>query len=165
MNQHSKVDKCTVACEVIEHRLSALWSAIDAVDAKTNITLGFASTIVVIIAGFYSLEVRAWPTASLVLFGLALVSYILLVIFSLLSYRIRGWSYRPDPSTLISHCLNDRYSMVDIKHWVADECKVAIDTNSQMLNKKSSLTNWALVVFAIETILLVSGLTYGLLVS
>lgn len=52
MNEHDQADKCTVAYEVVEHRLSALWSAIDAVDAKTNIILGFASTIVVIIAGF-----------------------------------------------------------------------------------------------------------------
>ena len=165
MNEQDQVDKCTVAYEVVGHRLSGLWSAIDAVDAKTNITLGFASTIVVIIAGFYSLEVRAWPAPSLVLFGLALIAYILLVVLSLLSYRIRGWSYRPDPSTLIKHCLDDRYSTADIKHWVAEECRTALDANNQILNKKASLTNCVLIVLALETILLVSGLAYGLLVS
>jgi len=45
LNEQAQVDKCTVAYEVVGHRLSGLWSAIDAVDAKTNITLGFASII------------------------------------------------------------------------------------------------------------------------
>lgn len=35
--------KFTTACEVIEHRLDILWNAIDAVDTKTNVILGFAS--------------------------------------------------------------------------------------------------------------------------
>ena len=165
MNEHDQADKYTVAYEVVEHRLSAQWSTIDAVDAKTNIILGFASTIVVIIAGFYSLGIRTWPVPSLVLFGLALIAYILLVVLGLLSYRIITWSYRPKPSDLIEHCKGHRYSTADIKHWVAEECRTALDANNQTLNKKSSLTNWVLILFAVETILLVSGLTYGLLVS
>ncbi len=165
MNEHDQVDKLTIACEVTERRLTALWSAIDAVDTKTNITLGFASTIVVIIAGFYSFEPRIWPIPSVVLFGVALITYIILVVLSVLSYRIRGWSYRPDPGTLITHCQNNDCSVADMKHWVADECRVACYDNLKMLVRKSNLTNWVLITFAMETIFLVSGLAYGLLVS
>lgn len=162
MSKNDEMDKFTIAYEVVERRLAALWDAIDAVDTKTNISLGFASTIVVIIAGFYSLESRVWPIPSLVLFGLALTAYIILVFLSVLSYRVREWSYRPDPDTLITHCQDDGCEIIDMKRWVADECRAACYDNARMLRRKSALTNWVLIVFATETILLVSGLIYGL---
>jgi len=102
--------KLALACEVIEHRLTAIWSAVDAIDTKTNIALGFASTILVLLAGFYALGSREWPLPSLVLFGLALVAYIVVVVLSLLAYRTKAWSYRPDMSTLLQHCKDQKYS-------------------------------------------------------
>jgi len=97
-------DKFTIACQVIEHRLDTIWNAISAIDTKTNVILGFASFVLTILAGFFSLEPSKWQALSLVLFFLALLSYIVLVIVSILSYRIRGWSYRPNPVTLVEHC-------------------------------------------------------------
>lgn len=156
--------KFTIACEVIEHRLAILWNAIDAIDTKTNVILGFASVILVILVGFFSLEPSKWQVPSLVVFFLALLSYIMLVIVSILSYRIRGWSYRPDPATLIKHCEDNNYSADDIREWVASECKSACCDNLAMLRRKSELTNLVLYVFAAETMLLAFGLAYTLII-
>jgi len=156
------IEKLSMAYEVVEHRLTALWSAIDAVDTKTNIILGFASAVLVFLAGFYSWGDKEWPLPSLVLFCLTLAAYLTVVILSTLSYRIKEWSYRPDPSTLISHCQDENCSVPDMKRWIADECKLAIDNNLINLTKKARLTNWALKIFAVETILLAAGLIYAM---
>ena len=156
--------KFTTAYEIIEHRLSVIWNAIDAVDTKTNIVLGFASVILVILAGFFSLEPSKWQTLSLVLFFLALLSYIALVTVSILSYRIRGWSYKPNPATLIEHCQDNNYSPDDVRAWVATECKSACYDNLIMLEKKSELTNRVIYLFAAETVLLAVGLGYTLVI-
>ena len=157
--------KLTMACEVVEHRLTALWSAVDAIDTKLNIALGFASTILVLLAGFYSLGSRTWPLSSLVLFGLALVAYIVLAVLSIKAYRVKAWSYRPDIDTLLQHCKDKKYSVADIKQWVADECNKSCYDNLDKLNKKATLTNRVLVTLAVETILLASGLAYALFVG
>ena len=154
-------EKLSIACEVVERRLTAIWSAVDAVDTKTNIALGFASAILVLLAGFYSLGPSAWPLLSLVLFSLALVAYIALVILSVLAYTVRAWSYRPDPSTLVQHCKDKEYCIADIKQWVADECKLSCYNNLEKLNKKATLTNWVLGILALQTILIVFGLAYA----
>ncbi len=155
-------EKFTTAYEVVEHRLTALWNAIDAIDTKTHIVIGFASVILVVLGGFYSLEPGAWPHLSLILFATALLSYIVLVVLGVLSYRIRGWSYKPDPATLLQHCEDETCSTSDMKRWVVNECKLACYDNLEKLKKKSTLTNWVLRTFAAETILLVSGLAYAL---
>jgi hypothetical protein len=156
--------KFTIACEVIEHRLDILWNAIDAIDTKTNVILGFASVVLTILAGFFSLEPSKWQALSLFLFFLALLSYIALVIVSILSYRIRGWSYRPNPATLIEHCQDNNYSADDVRAWVASECKSACYDNLAMLKKKSELTNLVIYLFAAETVLLAFGLAYTLII-
>lgn len=156
--------KFTTACEVIEHRLDILWNAIDAVDTKTNVILGFASVVLVILAGFFSVEPSKWQGTSLVLFLLALSSYIALVILSILSYKVRGWSYRPDPATLIEHCQDNNCSSDDIRAWVTSECKSACYDNLAMLKKKSKLTNLVIYLFAAETVLLAFGLAYTLII-
>jgi hypothetical protein len=156
--------KFTTACEVIEHRLAIIWNAIDAIDTKTNVILGFASVVVVVLVGFFSLEPSKWQAPSVVLFFLALLSYIILVIVSILSYRIRGWSYRPDPTTLIKHCQDKASSAHDIREWVVSECQSACFTNLAMLREKSKLTNLVLYLFAAETVLLAFGLAYNLVV-
>lgn len=158
-------DKLTTAHEVIEHRLTALWKAIDTIDTKTNIILGFASTILVILAGFYSLGTKAWPALSIVLFVIALAAYITLLILSIFSYRIRDWSYRPDANTLIEHSQDRKYNKADIEGWVATECMSACYANLGMLKTKSRLTNWVLYAFAVETVTLTSGLAYGLFIG
>lgn len=155
-------DKLTIACEFIERRLTAIWSAIDAVDTKINIALGFASTILVLLAGFYSLGPSTWPLLSLILFGLASVAYIVLAILSVLVYMVRAWSYRPDPSTLVQHCKDKGYCIADIKQWAADECKSSCYDNLEKLNKKATLTNWVLGILALQTILIVFGLVYAI---
>jgi len=156
--------KFTSAYEIIEHRLTVLWNAIDAIDTKTNIILGFASGILVILVGFFSLEPGKWQAPSLVLFFLALLSYVILVIVSILSYRIREWSYRPDPATLIKHCQDNTCSADDIREWVINECESACSNNLAMLQEKSKLTNLVLYLFAAETVLLAFGLAYTLII-
>jgi len=158
-------DKLTIACEVIEHRLSVLWSAIDSVDTKINIALGFASAILGLLAGFYALENRVWPSPSLVLFGLATVAYVALAILSIMAYRVKAWSYRPDVNTLLQHCEDKKYEISQIKKWVASECNNSCYDNLNKLRKKATLTNWVLVILIVETILLTSGLTYALFMT
>jgi hypothetical protein len=165
LKQKQLEDKLTIACEVIENRLAALWSAIDSIDTKINIALGFASAILGLLAGFYALENRDWPLLSLILFGLATVAYILLAILSILAYRVKGWSYRPDVRTLLKHCENEKYDIVQIKRWVAKECNTSFYTNLKNLGKKATLTNCVLIILVVETILLTSGLTYALIVG
>jgi hypothetical protein len=156
--------KFTTACEIIEHRLTILWNAIDAIDTKTNIILGFASVVLVVLVGFFSLEPGKWQALSLVLFSLALLSYVILVIVSILSYRIRGWSYRPDPATLIGHCQDNNYSADDIRKWVVSECESSCSDNLAMLQEKSKQTNRVLYLFVAETVLLAFGLAYTLII-
>ena len=156
--------KFTIACEVIEHRLSIVWNAVDAIDTKTNVILGFASVILVVLVGFFSFESSKWEAPSLALFFLALLSYVALVVVSILSYRIKGWSYRPDPATLIKHCQDNNYSADDIREWVVSECGSACYDNLAMLQKKSKLTNLVLYLFTTETVLLAFGLAYTLII-
>ena len=103
LNQIQK-EKFVLAFEVIELRLSAIWNAIDSIDTKTNILLGFGSTIIIIIAGFYSLESYKWTLTMIFLFGIAAFAYIILVTLCILSYKIRNWDYRPEPKTLLMNC-------------------------------------------------------------
>ena len=149
-NRNSE-DKLEIACKVIEHRLGVIWNAVDAIDSKTNIILGFASVIITVLVGFFSLDPSKWQTPSLVLFSLALISYILIVILSILSYRIRLWSYKPDPATLLKHCIDTQYDSDDIREWVAKECQAACCDNLKLMQKKSRLTNWVLYMFTLET--------------
>ena len=165
LEQQQLEGKLTIACEVIESRLAVLWGAIDSVDTKINIALGFASAILGLLAGFYALENRVWPFPSLVLFGLAAVAYILLAILSILAYRVKAWSYRPDIKTLLEHCENEDYDIVQMKKWVADECNTSWYKNQGNLNKKANLANCVLVILVVETIMLTSGLTYALFFS
>jgi hypothetical protein len=160
-NQELK-DKSAIAHEVIEHRLAALWDAIDAIDTKTNIILGFASALLVLLAGFYSWGDRDWPLVSLILFAFALAAYITIVVLSIRAYKVKGWSYRPDPSTLIKHSEDANLSVSDIRLWVTKECKLAIDDNLASLDKKAALTNYALRTFAAESTLIAVGLYYGI---
>lgn len=162
LEQQQLEDKLTIACEVIENRLAVLWGAIDSVDTKINIALGFASAILGLLAGFYALENRVWPFLSLVLFGLAAVAYILLAILSILAYRVRGWSYRPDAKTLLENCENENYGIVQIKRWVVEECNTSFYKNLENLDKKATLANCVLVILVVETIMLTSGLAYAL---
>lgn len=157
--------KLNVACEVIEHRLSVLWSAIDSIDTKTNIILGFASAILGLLAGFYALEDKVWPFLSLALFCLAGMAYIVLAILSISAYRIKAWSYRPDVKTLLQNCGDNKYDVSQIKKWLADECICSCYDNLNDLKKKASLVNWGLVLLIIETIFLTAGLTYALFVG
>jgi hypothetical protein len=162
LEQQQLEDKLTIACEVIENRLAVLWGAIDSIDTKINIALGFASAILGLLAGFYTLENRVWPFPSLVLFGLATVAYILLAILSILAYRVKDWSYRPDISTMLNNCTNRKYDLAQIKEWVANECKMSFEHNLNNLKKKATLANYVLVVLFVETIMLTSGLAYAL---
>ncbi len=156
--------KLDTACQVAEQRLSALWNAVDSIDTKTNIILGFSSVILVLLAGFCSLdESKEWPTTSIVLLALALTAYFALVVMSVLSYRIRGWSYRPDLNTLLEHCNDDEYTAVQIKRWVADECEISFTDNQKMLDSKARLTNWVLIAFGAQVTFLVAGLIYALI--
>ena len=159
-HQQELSEKLSLAHEVIEHRLTAIWRAIDSIDTKTNIILGFASVVLAFLAGFYSSGNREWPIASLILFILALIAYVIILVLSILSYRIKEWSYRPDPSTLIGYSQDGETSIVDIKAWTTKECKLAIDTNLTNLRNKAALTNWALKIFGAETVLLTIGLIY-----
>lgn len=158
--QQELSEKLSLAHEVIEHRLTAIWRAIDSIDTKTNIILGFASVVLVFLAGFYSSGNREWPIASLIFFILALIAYVIILVLSILSYRIKEWSYRPDPSTLIGYSQDGETSITDIKAWTTTECKLAIDTNLTNLRNKAALTNWALKIFGAETVLLTIGLVY-----
>lgn len=163
LEEKNPESKFTVAYEVIERRLVAIWNAIDAIDTKTNVILGFASVVLVVLVGFFSLDPNKWQTASLVLFLLALLSYVILLILSILSYRIRGWSYKPDPATLLEHCQDRECSADDLGKWVATECNAACYENLMWLEKKSRLTNWVLYLFAAETVLLAAGLALALM--
>jgi len=155
--------KLTTAHKVSEERLAALWSAIDTADTKTNVILGFASIILILFAGFYSLgnqslENKALPVICVLLFSIALVAYIVLLVLSILSYRIRDWSYRPDLKTLIENSKNEKYNKANIEAWVADECESAFSANLILLRNKSKKTNGVLYAFAVETVALASGL-------
>jgi len=163
--EHEQVDKYKTAYEVIEQRLTALWSAIDSVATKTNIILGFASVILVVLAGFYSLENITWPCSTLVLFILAIATYVITVVLSLWSYRISAWSYRPDPDTLIEHSMDESCSLADLRRWVATECTAALKDNKSRLDTKAKLTNCVLGLFALETVFLVSGLAIAMINS
>lgn len=162
LEQQQLEDKLTIAYEVIENRLAVLWSAIDSIDTKINIALGFASAILGLLAGFYALENRVWPFPSLVLFSLASVAYILLAILSILAYRVKAWSYRPDVKTLLENCENKNYDIVQVKRWVAEECNTSWYKNLENLDKKATLTNCVLAILVVETIMLTSGFTYAL---
>jgi hypothetical protein len=154
-------DKFAIACQVAESRLSVSWNAISSIDTKINAAFGFASGILGLLAGFYSLGNHGFPTLSLVLFGLATLVYILLVILSITAYRVQKWSYRPDIKTLLDHCENE--NIVSIQEWLANECKTSFDDNLISLNKKGTLANYILVLLAVETILLTAGLIYSIL--
>jgi len=151
-------DKLDIAQQVIEQRLSAVWNSIDSIDTKTNVTLGFASVIIALLAGFTEWESGTLPLSSKILFGAGLVAFVTLAILSLVSYTIRQWSYRPEPKTLIGHCTDKNCTDSDIRRWVANECQIALTKNLSKLQKKAKLTNYVIWAFAIETILLVSGL-------
>jgi hypothetical protein len=155
-------DKLTMACEVVEKRLEVLWSAIDSIDTKINVVIGFASAILGLLAGFYALQTKEWALTSLILFGLAAAAYIILVILSIFAYRVKAWSYRPDVKTLLQHCENNEYTLVQMKKWLADECNESFYKNIDNLNKKADFANIALIIFIVETILLTSGFAYAL---
>jgi hypothetical protein len=153
-------EKLSIACEVAESRLSVAWNAIDSLDSKINGGFGFASAILGLLAGFYSLESNRLPFTSLLLLGFAAFTYILLVIISIFAYRAKNWSYRPDIKTLLKYCESEK--ITEIKEWLANECKLSFDSILKNLKKKATLTNWVLILLAIETLLLTSGLFYSL---
>ncbi len=138
--------------------MAVIWNAVDAVDTKTNVALGFSSGILVLLAGFYSVNIDEWLLISHVLFGLATLAYIIIAALSILSYRIRDWSYKPEPRTFIEHCMNKEHTVAELKKWMADECESAIYKNIKGLNQKATLTNWVLAILALQTIFIIMGL-------
>ena len=102
------------------------------------------------------------PTTSVVLFVHATIIYIILAIISIIAYKVKGWSYRPDIQTMLDNSKNDEYSLAEIKEWLVKECKMSFDDTQAKLKKKASLTNCILILLVVETVLLTTGLLYAL---
>lgn len=106
-----------------------------------------------------------WPGVSHTAFALAGIAYIVLAALGLFAYRVRAWSYRPDPAEFVKHCTTEEYDLAQLKKWVANECILSCNTNIESLNRKASLTNWLLVLLALQTIFTVFGLAYAVIVA
>jgi cell division protein FtsL len=91
--------------------------------------LGFASIALALIAGFFSGEQFTLPTTSKYLFYGALLAYIFVVILSIMSYRTKEWSFRPEPETLVSHCTDKECSVGEIRNWLVNEIKESYTKN------------------------------------
>lgn len=154
--------KCQLACQVAEKRLDYVWSAIDSVDTKINVSLGFGSGILGLLAGFYALQGKSWPTTSLVLFSIATAAYLALAILSIYAYKTSDWSVRPHIPTLSEYCQNDKKDFETISTWLVNEYQTSLKDNQTKLAAKGNQANWGLVLLVIETVFLTSGLISAL---
>lgn len=156
MPKNDKRPSCSVFYEIAVARLQDQMSRIDAADTKVGNLLAVATVLLglcVALAGYTNLN---QVQCSLVFWGLALITYIVISIFAALSYRPREWSYRPDLATLKGLC--GSYDETSAKIWVGEECMESLRANEIKLKTKVKWGDWIIQLLPAEAIFLALAL-------
>jgi len=121
--------------DAAQHFLDVQISTHDLLDNKTSQTLSVGSVVLPVTFVLLNLSSRDVPVVALWALGLALGSYIALLVCAGRAGLIRGVQYRPDIKTLRNY--SNQYSANVLKRWVADEYLASIDENKHVLITKA----------------------------
>jgi hypothetical protein len=127
-------------------RLDRQAALIDALDTKARATLGAASALVPIFGALLAAFGKDAPKASIVLYGLAFLCYLVMVGFVTMATRVSAWSVRPELATLTEQA--------SVKFWVASECAKSFETNEPGLRRKAVYVDRSVIALVIVTLLL-----------
>jgi hypothetical protein len=138
--------------DVAMRRLDRQAALIDALDTKARATLGAASAVVPIFGALLAALVKDAPKASIVLYGLAFVCYLVMVGFVTKATRVSAWSLRPELATLTEYA--DTHDEASVKFWVASECAESFSTNAPGVQRKAAYVDRSIAALVIVTLLL-----------
>ena len=100
-------------------------------------------------------ESSGLPNAAIGLLIAAIAVYILMIAVSLRAYRDRGWSIRPNLVRLRD--LERQVDLETLQRWIAEQISVSVIRNDAHLRNKSSLVWLAVLLWAVEVVLLASA--------
>lgn len=135
--------------DVAMQRLNEQMDRVDKLDSKLAAIFSFSAAILPIFGALLALFGKGRPKASI---GLYIVAFVFLLLFSAFAYRAREWSLRPDPEVLQER--SAIYDEAAVRFWVAAECVRSITENRSLLNRKANHVSVAIVLLALDAVLL-----------
>ncbi|MGH2534659.1 MAG: hypothetical protein ACRDJW_20560 [Thermomicrobiales bacterium] len=104
-------------------------------DSRTAGAFSIGSTVLPITFGLLSISRQSLESAALLLLGLAVVAYMVLLIFAWQASKIRAMEYRPQMRKLAEN--TQEYGGVAMRRWVAEEYAASTDLNSIALTRQA----------------------------
>ena len=146
-----------VLYQIAIDRLDAQIKRIDGIDAnKIGMTFGLTNGITASLVAFITFIPRPVPQLVVIFATLAAIAYVVTLVFLFFAYRRGEWSFRPELKTLKNICTDPKYHDYPqiVKEWVAVECILSIERNSQPLTNKAKLADRPLVTLSIQGLFL-----------
>lgn len=134
------------------HFLDVQFATMDVLDNKSAHYFAVGSTVLTVTFTLLNLSQREVPTYALWALGAALVSYVLLLVFSFFTSLIRGLEYRPDIATLKQH--SEEIGGDFLQQWVSNEHLASIEANKPNLVRKARWVGAAQNALHVEALLL-----------
>lgn len=134
------------------HFLDVQFATMDGLDNKAGQYFSVGSTVLTVTFALLNLSQRDVPTYALWALGVALVSYVFLLVFSFFTSLIRGLEYRPDIATLKQH--SEEIGGDFLQQWVSNEHLASIEANKPILIRKARWVGAAQNALHIEALLL-----------
>jgi O-antigen ligase len=138
--------------EVARERLTSQLEQVDKLDSKIATIFSFASTVLPIFGALFALFGDEPPQASVVLYGLAMGTYAVLLVFAALAYLQASWDTAPRLEALRTNSAS--YEEDAMRVWVANECLTAIALNEPRFRQKTLWISISIVLLVVEVFLL-----------
>lgn len=124
----------------------------DVLDNKAANAFSVGSVVLPVTFGLLGLSSRKAPAATVVILVLALLAYVVLVIFVWRASRNRVLEYRPDLSPLGEY--SKLVSVHELQRWVADQYVTSTELNETTLARKGIWVGRAITALYAEGFLL-----------
>lgn len=146
----------TIPYDIAKHRLTGQLAQLDALDAKIAGTLGFASALVAIFAGFLALNGDHLPKGSIAAFSIAVAIYVFLTIVLLKAYFVRDWEGGPKLDEVWTNA--GLYEPRILGWWATESFTSCYVNNRAGIVDKARAAKLGAVLVVAQTIALVTGL-------
>ena len=145
--------------ELARDRIGMQMNQVDALDTKLASFLGLGGALLGIGAAVLALREDTPPVATIVLFALASVLYVILAVICLRAYRIQDWNAGPKLEDAWANAR--RYAEQSLYWWAAEAYTKFYITNKVCLQPKIDAAKIGIWLFTFET----GALALGLLIA
>lgn len=141
-----------VYLEAARHFLDLQVATHDVLDTKALQGFSVGSVVLPLTFALLNLSNVEVPVTARWALGVALASYIALLVYTARASLVRGLEFRPNIATLRQH--TGTYSGPVLKRWVADEHEASIQKNARILGRKARWVGVATLALYVEAVCL-----------